>query len=171
MYIKPYKPQQSKAIASMGLLIYGGQRVGGGQKECREREKEGQKEKSFPSSRRISSFLNSVRVAVKADQSRKIICVLSWKWVKEWRQREGAHGFEIAAGCMSVLSPSSAEKKASRDSKKVSCCWCCFPTSQYQSKSTSYELICLYIQISTVDSSLLWQWHIINIERQGCREK
>lgn len=52
--------EQSRAIASMGLLIYGAQTIEGGQEGWREGGKEGEKEKFSLSSRRISSPLNSV---------------------------------------------------------------------------------------------------------------
>lgn len=109
-----FRPQVEQSVASMGLLIYWEQREEGGQKGGREEKRE--RRKSSPSAQGgFPVFWTVCEVAVNAAQSRKLICVLSWKWLKEWRQKEGAHGFEIAGGCVSVLFPPSVAKKASRD--------------------------------------------------------
>lgn len=82
-----FRPQVEQSVASMGLLIYWEQRAEGGQKGGREERRE--RRKSSPSAQGGSPvFWTVCEVAVNAAQSRKLICVLSWKWVKEWRQRE-----------------------------------------------------------------------------------
>lgn len=63
--------EESKAIASMGLVIYGGQRGKGEQEGCREVGKEREKEKFSLSSRKLSSPWNRVRGGCKCSSEQE----------------------------------------------------------------------------------------------------